>query len=542
MNSLKNNKITINNEINIITNTLELKKKDYSEIKLLANDSLHLKEVAYNELIRIKNKYDDDSANRLILLRERKQVVELRKQMKERHFEREKIRAKLLENEKLEQNLLLYNKMNAATTALKDNVYNKNKLNIFEEGFLRIKEITGESNIINIINKLKNQNVNTNELLSITKNNTNQIENLHMQYRTLKIHVEELKYLYSSGNSDTNMSNNIEQHKQVLSDKKNEINNIHNKYEKYIKLVNLLVTSTIHIYDIIIPLKTFLEIGHNYDLSDEYKDIYDILFPTRSNGVVEVTEKNVADILTHIQLLLELCGKHMSDPDFARLVTGVATDLSSQPVLLPAAAYERLPHFGQLSYSSPATAAPPKQELAVTAIHPSSSQARRGSRTSIRPITPIREYTSESAPPTSAPHGTVPSHLLHAAGGQHPYSPRASSARQDSSRRKDDEGEDMTHTLRVQAKKATSNLLRRNQSAGSAPTTTSATATRHLPAVDPAAPATVSGTTPTGGGVILSKTATSTSMLNIGGKKGGGDTRKSVSNTNTNTKPQVKVK
>ena len=69
----------------------------------------------------------------------------------------------------------------------------RNKIDIFENAFRKIKEATGVSDVNEVIQKITNQESTTENLISLTRENQSKIEMLNEQKRKLKIHVEEIK-------------------------------------------------------------------------------------------------------------------------------------------------------------------------------------------------------------------------------------------------------------------------------------------------------------------------------------------------------------
>ena len=70
--------------------TLQSKQHDYEELLLLSGDANHAREVAQQELGRVKGGYEEERRRREQELRERHQIVQLRKQMQDRVINREK--------------------------------------------------------------------------------------------------------------------------------------------------------------------------------------------------------------------------------------------------------------------------------------------------------------------------------------------------------------------------------------------------------------------------------------------------------------------
>lgn len=92
---LKEERVGFDNQLAAIERTLAAKQKDYEELLLLAGDANHARETALGELDRVRAGYEEERRRRERDLRERHQVVQLRRQMLERIKHRERMRAQL---------------------------------------------------------------------------------------------------------------------------------------------------------------------------------------------------------------------------------------------------------------------------------------------------------------------------------------------------------------------------------------------------------------------------------------------------------------
>ena len=78
-----------------IERTLAAKQRDYDELLLLSGDANHARESALGELDRVRAGYEEERRRREKELRERHQVVQIRRQMLERMKQREKLRSQV---------------------------------------------------------------------------------------------------------------------------------------------------------------------------------------------------------------------------------------------------------------------------------------------------------------------------------------------------------------------------------------------------------------------------------------------------------------
>ena len=144
---LKEERVGFDNQLAAIERTLAAKQKDYEELLLLAGDANHARETALGELDRVRAGYEEERRRRERDLRERHQVVQLRRQMLERIKHREKMRAQLEDegekNETKEGDLLMGE--SKGKTLGDARIETRNKIDGFENALQKIKEATGVS-------------------------------------------------------------------------------------------------------------------------------------------------------------------------------------------------------------------------------------------------------------------------------------------------------------------------------------------------------------------------------------------------------------
>ncbi|CAM9343540.1 unnamed protein product, partial [Sphacelaria rigidula] len=198
---LKEERVGFDNQLGAVERTLQAKVKDYEELLLLSGDANHAREVAQSELDRVRGNYEEERRRRETELRERHQVVQLRRQMKEQSERRAQIRAGIVSmdqsiGEEAEQGLKKAAAASAKTTAKMalDRVSHKTKIDVFENAFRKIKEATGVSDVNEVIQKMISQESTAENLMILTKENQASIEALHKRKAALKVAVEEVKY------------------------------------------------------------------------------------------------------------------------------------------------------------------------------------------------------------------------------------------------------------------------------------------------------------------------------------------------------------
>lgn len=248
---LRDERFGFEHQLSLTEKQLNAKQRDYEELLTLSQEAYHAKEVAFHELEAARRSYEENRKLREKELREKHQLVQLRKQMVERNKEREKLRLKLLENENKEKELQLQNAERNKSLFATEKLSLCNKIDIFEEAFRKIKEATGVSNVNEVINKITTQGNSTESLINLSRENHNKIESLHQQYRKLRIHVEDLKYSNSSSGQYRKL---LDDEESRLNESKKKLDLSQERFEKLSKLLIVLKSGVGHFNDVLEPL------------------------------------------------------------------------------------------------------------------------------------------------------------------------------------------------------------------------------------------------------------------------------------------------
>ena len=159
---------------------------DYDELLLLSGDANHAKEVAVQELDRVRSSYLDAKGRRERELGERQELVQAKTDMAQRMENREKLRQDIIakaagdlgqEEEEALKKTLAVNKMNQSKIEEESKVHKK-KIDKFEGAFRKIKEATGVSDVNEVIQKIVSQEDTQNNLMELTRENQAKIEQL----------------------------------------------------------------------------------------------------------------------------------------------------------------------------------------------------------------------------------------------------------------------------------------------------------------------------------------------------------------------------
>ena len=278
---LKEERIGFDNQLQAIERTLSTKQRDYEELMLLSGDANHAREVALNELDRVRVGYQEERRLREKELRESHQMVQVRRQMLERMKQREQMRSQLAgQTGTFGGDVSAQQAMQNATANMiaKERMETRNKIDIFENAFRKIKEATGVSDVNEVIQKIVSQEGTTENLISLTRENASKVETLNEQKRRLKARVEEIRYSGVGGGHRRKM---VDDHEDQLANSAARLERSRLKYERLSKGL--------------IAMKA--GVGH---LQEKAESVREEVGGRR----VELTDDSVAEVLRECELCL----------------------------------------------------------------------------------------------------------------------------------------------------------------------------------------------------------------------------------------------
>ena len=176
---LKEERIGFDNQLAALERTYAAKQRDYEELLLLSGDANHAREVAQQELERVRGGYEEERKRREKESRERHQELALRRQMQDLISKRNKMRQEIIAQEagdlgaEGEETLKKAMAVNVMTSqrVTQERLEQKTKIDIFENAFRKIKEATGVSDVNEVIQKIISQEGTTENLMLLTKEN-----------------------------------------------------------------------------------------------------------------------------------------------------------------------------------------------------------------------------------------------------------------------------------------------------------------------------------------------------------------------------------
>ena len=237
---LKEERVGFDNQLAAIECTLAAKQHDYEELLLLSGDANHAKEIAVQELERVRNTYHDAKRLRDRELKERSDFVHVKQEMANRMAERDKVRAEIIAkaaggiaSEDEEARLQKAAKMADSKTSETTDEQNE-KMSVYENAFNKIKEATGVTDVNEVIQKIVNQEDTQNNLMELTKENQSRIEQMTRDYEAFKSRVEELKYSGPGGGQRRKM---VDDHEENLGASTTKLERTKIKYERLAKIL-----------------------------------------------------------------------------------------------------------------------------------------------------------------------------------------------------------------------------------------------------------------------------------------------------------------
>ena len=261
---LREERIGFDHQLTALERTFAAKQRDYEELLLLSGDANHAREVAQSELSHVRNGYEEERRRRDLELRERHQMVQLRKQTLGTFQRHESARQQNIYDEHVPNDGQGPVAVVKSTTLQrsKERTEQRTKIDIFERAFRKIKEATGNScwvigyksqvynlgvsDVNEVIQKIIVQESTTENLMSLTRDNQQKIEALSEQKVGIKMHVEEVKY---SGPGGGHRRKLVDKHEAQLASAAARLERCRIKHERLTRMVIAVKAGVKHLQD-----------------------------------------------------------------------------------------------------------------------------------------------------------------------------------------------------------------------------------------------------------------------------------------------------
>merc|ERR1719265_3097242 len=199
---LKEERVGFDNQLAAIEKTLKANEHDYEELLLLSHDAYHAKEMAQAELHRFEQGVMEERNQRDKEVQEKKALVQQRVEMNMKLEQRERMLRQQQDLDRAgEPALKTTTAMAELASSMSHNEAEDEKIRMqeFEDAFRRIKEATGVLDVNEVIQKFLTQEETQNNLLALTKDNQQRIDQLEKEKEQMKLLVDELKYSAAGG-------------------------------------------------------------------------------------------------------------------------------------------------------------------------------------------------------------------------------------------------------------------------------------------------------------------------------------------------------
>jgi len=191
---LRDERIDVENKVKAIERTVQGKQGDFDELLTLSVDAHRAKEIAQQQLHAVRISYEENRVNRENQLRERQQMVKIRKQLLERQGKSE---INLEENNVSRLQHDVHEDDNIAD--LESIQKGREILAIYEGSFKKLQEATGVSTIHDVTGKILNQASTKENLMTLKIQNQAKIEELAKTRDDIQKNIDELRYTSSNG-------------------------------------------------------------------------------------------------------------------------------------------------------------------------------------------------------------------------------------------------------------------------------------------------------------------------------------------------------
>ena len=172
--------------------------------------------------------------------------------MLDRVRQRDKMRSQLLSTEgDVSEKSMMNNAANQRQLTA-EKIEAKNKVDIFENAFRKIKEATGVSDVNEVIQKIESQESSMENLVALTKENQIKVEELKELKRSMKGKVEEVKY---SGVNGGHRRKLVDDHEDQLANSTTRLDKSKLKFERLTKVIISMKGGVGHLQDKLEPFR-----------------------------------------------------------------------------------------------------------------------------------------------------------------------------------------------------------------------------------------------------------------------------------------------
>eukprot|EP00937_MAST-01D_sp_MAST-1D-sp2_P005295 g5295.t1 len=280
---LKDERVGFDNQLAALERTLGAKKHDYEELLLLSADANHAREVAVQELERVKGGYEEVKRHRDKEVRDQRQIAQVKSEMQQRVAARDRLRSGIEGDAAAATGLSGADAAAAeaaeaaeaearerAAEAQREAELRRGQIDAYEAAFRQIKEATGVSDVNEVIQKVVTQEGTTDNLMVLTKENQTKIERLTEDKAEIKARVEEVKYAGPGGGHRRKL---VDDNEEQLAASTARLERVKLKYERLAKMLIQVKAGVDHLSEKLDPVRTS---GRQIAMTDD--TIVDVLY------------------------------------------------------------------------------------------------------------------------------------------------------------------------------------------------------------------------------------------------------------------------
>lgn len=204
---LREERVGFDTQLSAIEKSLRAKRADLDELRTLAQEANHAKDVALAELDRTKAMALEEKEKRLKALRDKRGMAMARSKMNQTVRDREAKRASSVlalhgdmdEKEEAKLQASVEDQARERTSLQDQAAEARRRVERFEEAFQKIREATGVKDENEVIQKIVGQKEQHHSLQQLTRDNAQRIEELNREQAELKEHLDALKFSGGDG-------------------------------------------------------------------------------------------------------------------------------------------------------------------------------------------------------------------------------------------------------------------------------------------------------------------------------------------------------
>lgn len=246
---LKEERVGFDNQLAAIERTLKAKDQDYDELKILAGDAAHAREVAIAELEGIKAQserelqaFEKEKREKLNLLRARAQTRQMAIRQQQMKLGLGSSRdTKQAEEAEAEDDAI------ASSALAQEAEEAKRAIEKYESAMRKIKEVTGVSDVNEVIQKVVSQEDQQQSLEELTRDNAKKIERMNADVARMKEKVDTLKF--STSGSGVGARKMVDGYEEQLTMASQRLERAKDKYDRSARILINVKAGVDHLHE-----------------------------------------------------------------------------------------------------------------------------------------------------------------------------------------------------------------------------------------------------------------------------------------------------